>query len=99
MLVSSRKIGEKIAVDKDILIEFLEKTPLTVKIRISIFLKDKIVLYYHYRKQDIFSCWHGTLKIDEKIIINNNIEFRILAIDKGAIKVGLEAPKQIIIKF
>ncbi len=34
-------------------------------------------------------------KIDESIIINDDIEIKILSIDKGVVKLGIQAPKSI----
>lgn len=34
-------------------------------------------------------------KIDESIIINDNIEVKIISIEKGVVKIGIEAPAQI----
>jgi carbon storage regulator len=34
-------------------------------------------------------------KVDESIIINDNIEIKIVSIDKGVVKIGIEAPADI----
>jgi len=34
-------------------------------------------------------------KLDEKIIINNNIEIMVVEIEPGRVKLGINAPKEI----
>ncbi len=34
-------------------------------------------------------------KLDESIIINDNITIKIISIDKGVVKLGIDAPKEI----
>lgn len=34
-------------------------------------------------------------KLDESIIINDNIEIKVISIDKGVVKLGIEAPTSI----
>lgn len=38
-----------------------------------------------------------TRKLDESIIINDNIEIKIVAIGEGKIKVGIDAPRDVVI--
>ena len=36
-----------------------------------------------------------TRKIDESIVINDNIIVKVISIDKGIVKLGIEAPKEL----
>jgi carbon storage regulator CsrA len=36
-----------------------------------------------------------TRKIDESIVIGENVEIKIISIDKGMVKLGIDAPKSI----
>lgn len=36
-----------------------------------------------------------TRKIEESIMISDNIEIKVISIDKGVVKLGIEAPKEI----
>ena len=38
-----------------------------------------------------------TRKIDESIVINDNIIVKVISIDKGIVKLGIEAPKELTI--
>ena len=37
-------------------------------------------------------------KIEEKLLLNGNIEVRILEIKKGRVRIGIEAPREIAIE-
>ena len=36
-----------------------------------------------------------TRKLDESIIINENISVKVISIDKGIVKLGIDAPKEV----
>ncbi len=38
-----------------------------------------------------------TRRIDEAIIIGDDIEIKVLGIDKGQVKLGLDAPEEVVI--
>lgn len=37
-------------------------------------------------------------KIEEKLLVNGNIEIRVLGISKGRVRLGIEAPREISIE-
>ena len=37
-------------------------------------------------------------KLDESIIIGSNITLRVLAIDRNRVRLGIDAPKQVVIR-
>lgn len=54
-----------------------------------------ILSFHKTQQQEVFNMLILTRKIDESIIIDGNIEIKIVELDDGKVKIGIEAPRHI----